>query len=194
MKKNHNTTANAIETKAQLQRLYTARCELSSDQGDRRLSDFGHLLATYAFETSPLHIISNMDVRNDESETRTKYGKHQKLYIMKLNTSDDHVRKNHLKRWSLNLVAGSRRIFYFDLQGIMDPTNGVPRNPETPTKYWRKDYNLSNEIEDQYKKKDDALISVILDSTHEFSLHMDVFHTNILGVELKDGVEVKKGK
>ena len=192
MIKNHNAKVISHEVQAQLQCLYTDRCELDPEQAKRKYSDFGYLLATYAFENSPLHVVSSMDVRNGESQKRTKYGKHQKLYIMKLNTSDDHMRKNHLKRWSLNLVTGSRRMFFFDLQGIMDPITGTDgtRRPM----YWRKNYKLADEIELQYKKKDDALISVILDSTHEFNLHMDVFHTNILGVELKDGVEVKKGK
>jgi hypothetical protein len=172
---------------SQLQNLHTTDCNLPA--GTHHALQFGHLLATYAFENAPLHVVSNLETRNPTAVEKTMFGEQQKLYIMKLSLGDDNGPYNHGRRWCINTVVGSKREFFFDLEEIMIPgSKAQPGDQAQPPSegYWCKRYDVTKEDHDVYQLERQSLISIKLNSTHEIELRLDVPYTDIRGVVLGD--------
>jgi hypothetical protein len=182
----------------QLRNLYTTECGITAPNGKYAPNTFGHLLATYAFENVPLHVVCKTEDRNLAAVERTFYTDQQKLYIMKLALGDDNQPYNHGRRWSMSVVAGSKREFFFDLEEIMIPGSKVESPPgkvevQAPSAdYWCDRYDVNGEEHNRYGLDRQSLISIKLNSTHEMKLCLDVPYTDIEGVRLGDETKAKK--
>jgi len=186
----------AGEVSTQLSNLYTTDSGTPPENNQHTPDTFGHLLATYAFENAPLHVVSKPEDRNTVAVKRTRFGDEQKLYIIKLNLGDDNGSYNHGRRWSISAVAGSKRVFFFDLEEIMIP-GSKPKKPPTDVQppspqYWCKKYDVNAEEHNRYGLSRQSLISINLNSTHEMELRLDVPYTDIKGVELGDKTSAMK--
>jgi hypothetical protein len=182
----------------QLRNLYTTDCGIAPQGGLYAPNTFGHLLATYAFENAPLHVVCKTEDRNLAAVERTFYTDQQKLYIMKLTLGDDNQPYNHGRRWSMSVVAGSKREFFFDLEEIMIPGSKAESLPgkvevQAPSSdYWCDQYDVNGEEHKRYGLDRQSLISIKLNSTHEMKLCLDVPYTDIEGVRLGDETKAKK--
>ena len=197
------TTKFSNNEKAQLQRLFSANSGLEEAENSRAPSEFGHLLAVYAYESAPLHVVIakekhrkddpntliQSDVKHTKTELNVKGKNFQKLTIFKLNLGDDNGKQNHSRRWSVNLVSGSEKRAYFPLKKIMTATE------TNYTNYWQKKFNIQNEAPDWCKNElpeNKFLIPINFSSSFEFNLRLDDYYTNILGVEIKDGRKLQR--
>jgi len=109
----------STDVKLQLKALYTADCSL--DENKLSSKDFGHLLAAFLFVNSPLHVISKLEARNERSTEKVYYTEKQKLFVYKISTNNDPVPYDHGICWTFNVVIGSRREYFFDLEDKMIP-------------------------------------------------------------------------
>jgi hypothetical protein len=182
----------------QLRNLYTTECGITAPRdGMYAPNTFGHLLATYVFENAPLHVVCKTEDRNLAAVERTFYTDQQKLYIMKLTLGDDNQPYNHGRRWSMSVVAGSKREFFFDLEEIMIPGSKMESPPgrvevQAPSSdYWCDRYDVNGEEHNRYGLDRQSLISIKLNSTHEMKLCLDVPYTDIEGVRLGDQTKAK---
>jgi hypothetical protein len=161
-------------TTQQLQRLFT---EISGlDRDVLNTSHFGHLLATYAYSNSPIHVVTNEDVRTNDHAAKTKYGEAQKLRIQHISFAPDHGWQDHSQRVAMNVQFGTYRRRFFDLKDIM--------KPGSDDVYWQSTYELKLEQPTYTNTTNRYALSVKLDAIRILGLRLDVYHPNVHGTEL----------
>ena len=141
---------------SQLEALYTSDCLL--DKSKLSSLDFGHLLATFLFVNSPLHVISKLESRNDNKTEKTFFCEKQKLFVYKISNSNTPLPYDHGTCWTFNAVIGSKREYLFDLEDIMIPGSKMKRIEAAREK---KEISLSQhggstKIKSQFIKKQQA--------------------------------------
>ena len=174
------------DIKAQLQRLYIKTCDLSADQTQRNFKEFGHLLAVYAFENAPQYVVGGK-----YGNTSAPSGKTQEVKIIRLLLADDNKRQNHSRRFSVNILMGTGKEYFWSLKDIMCPPgvekisadleskqivrnarSGVVRpdyvwNTPRPmdrelNAYWQKKFDLRKELPNRYINKRDEFNQYLL--------------------------------
>ena len=195
-----------VPNKTSLKAMHVQKCGLEANSLTN--SNFGHLLAAYAFWNAPLHVVSNLEKRNNIPMEKTYFSEKEKLFILKLELGEDDGMQNHGVCWSISVVAGSKREHFFDLEDVMipgthlkrlektreDEQNGGVHEPYKSDGYWCNQYDCTNECHGRFKFEAKSLISVKLNCTDEIRIRLNVPYESIDGVKMKKATSPPKKK